>query len=145
MLKILLFSLCLMTLNVLAEDHKHEEDHGHEMEHKDDHKDEHTENGFKLNAAAIKNFNLHYVDYVSPAVVISSKAILRSLSEVNLFRLRAGFFKRIDFKILEKKNETLKISSSDLAAGDKIVVSGVGFLRIAEIAASGGISDSHSH
>ena len=137
MLKIIFFSLCFMSLYVQAEDHGHK-DH----EHKDDGP---QENGFTLNSAATKNFNLQFVDYVSPATVISSNAILKSLSEINVYRFREGFYKRIDFKTLEKNRETLKITSSELALGDKIVVSGVGFLRIAEIAASGGISDSHSH
>ena len=52
---------------------------------------------------------------------------------------------RIDFKTIDKTKDTWKVSSRDLATGDKIVVDGIGFLRIAEIAASGGLSDSHSH
>ena len=147
MLKIIFFSLCLISLNVIGEDHEHKD--AHKDEHADDHRSEHNdgphENGFTLNGAATKNFNLQFVDYVSPATVISSNAILKSLSEINVYRFREGFYKRIDFKTLEKNRETLKITSSELATGDKIVVSGVGFLRIAEIAASGGISDSHSH
>lgn len=76
---------------------------------------------------------------------ISSKAIFKSLSEVNLYRLRAGAYKRIDFKTIDKNKDTWVVSSTDLSPGDKIVVDGIGFLRIAEIAASGGLSDSHSH
>jgi hypothetical protein len=125
-----------------------EGDHGHE--HKEasadhDEHDEHGSGGFKLSDTSIKNFELTYVDYKTPGTSISSKAIFRSLSEVNIYRVRAGLFKRIDFKTLEKNKDTWKVSSPDLMSGDKIVVSGIGFLRIAEIAASGGLSDSHSH
>jgi replication fork clamp-binding protein CrfC len=128
-----------------------EGDHGHEhkeasVDHDEhDEHDEHGSDGFKLNDTSIKNFELTYVDYKTPGTSISSKAIFRSLSEVNIYRVRAGLFKRIDFKTLEKNKDIWKVSSPDLVSGDKIVVSGIGFLRIAEIAASGGLSDSHSH
>lgn len=155
MLKILFFSLCLLSVGIQAED---DHGHDHEKEHKDEHKedkkdahadhddhDEHGSDGFKLTAKAIKNFELTYVDYKAPGTIVSSKAIFRSLSEVNIYRERAGLYKRIDFKTLEKNKDTWKVSSPDLMTGDQIVVSGIGFLRIAEIAASGGLSDSHSH
>lgn len=163
MLKILFFSLCLMSLGIQAED---DHGHGHEKEHKGEHKEEKKEehkegqkeehaehgdhdepatDGFKLSATAVKNFELTYTDYKAPGTTISSKAIFKSLSEVNIYRFRSGLYKRIDFKTLEKNKDTWKVSSPDLLNGDKIVVSGIGFLRIAEIAASGGLSDSHSH
>lgn len=152
MLKILFFSLCLFSLGIQAEDdHEHDQEHKEKSkskrDHDDDHDDhdEHASDGFKLTAKAIKNFELTYVDYKTPGTTISSKAIFRSLSEVNIYRLRAGLYKRIDFKTLEKNKDTWKVSSPDLMPGDQIVVSGIGFLRIAEIAASGGLSDSHSH
>lgn len=171
MLKILFFSLCLSFMSAVAEDHGHghEEDHkkdakaapkeshsDHKDEHKEDdhkgeHKDEHgheeeaSAEGFKLTPNAIKNFELSYMDYKAPSITIPNAAIFRGLSEVNVYRLRNGFYKRVDFKTLDKNKDTITLSSSDLVAGDKIVVKGIGFLRIAEIAASGGISDSHSH
>ena len=148
MLKILLISFCLLSFTVLAsDDHGHENEHKeeHKDEHKEEHKDEHQSEGFKLSTSAIKNFGLTYVDFNHSEIVISQKAVFRSLSEVNLYRLRSGLYKRIDFKTISKNKDTWKVSSKDLASGDKIVVDGIGFLRIAEIAASGGLSDSHSH
>lgn len=155
MLKILFFSLCLFSLRVEAEgDHGHDHEKEHKEEKKEEKKEAHAEHddhdeqesdGFKLSDIAIKNFELTYVDYKAPGTIISSKAVFRSLSEVNIYRVRAGLYKRIDFKTLEKNKDTWKVSSPDLMSGDKIVVSGIGFLRIAEIAASGGLSDSHSH
>ena len=159
MLKILFFSLCFLSLQIQAEgDHGHAHEKEHKEEHKDEHKeakkdahaehddhDEHGSEGFKLSDTGIKNFELTYVDYKAPGTLIPSKAIFRSLSEVNIYRVRAGLYKRIDFKTLEKSKDIWKVSSPDLMNGDKIVVNGIGFLRIAEIAASGGLSDSHSH
>jgi hypothetical protein len=154
MLKILFFSFYLSAFGIHAEDHGHDQEKEHKDEHKNEHikehkeegdHDEHGNEGFKLNKTAIKNFGLTYVDYKAPSISISSKAIFKSLSEVNLYRLRSGTYKRIDFITLEKNKEIWKVKSIDLAPGDKIVVDGIGYLRIAEIAASGGLSDSHSH
>ena len=155
MLKILFFSLCISVFNVQADDHghAHEKEGEHKGEHKDEHAGEHKEeghddhaaDGFKLADNVVKNFGLKMIDYKGPAMTLPSEAIFRGLSEVNIYRLRLGHYKRIDFKTLEKTKTSIKLSSSDLAAGDKIVIDGIGFLRIAEIAASGGISDYHSH
>lgn len=146
MLKIILFSLCLLSLGIKASDHDHEKDHEHKEDHSEEEAhDEHGSAGFKLSAIAVKNFGLTYIDYKNSGTTIPTKTIFRSLSEVNLYRLRAGLYKRIDFKTLEKKKDGWIVISSDLASGDKIVIDGIGFLRIAEIAASGGLSDSHSH
>ncbi len=153
---------------VVEEKHDHKKDHkdnhqdedkdDHKNEHKDEHKDEHGEHGdhddhanevsadgFKLNDASIKTFGLVNLPYSAPSVVVSKEAIFKGLNEVNLYRLRNGFYKRVDFKILSQNKNDFRVSSPDLAAGDQIVVKGIGFLRIAEIAASGGLSDSHSH
>lgn len=144
------------------DDHKneHKDEHKDEEkgEHKDEHKDEHGEHGdhdehanevsaegFKLNDASVKTFGLVNLSYSAPSVVVTKEAIFKGLNEVNLYRLRNGFYKRVDFKILSQNKNDFRVSSPDLAAGDQIVVKGIGFLRIAEIAASGGLSDSHSH
>lgn len=155
MLKIIFFSFCMLSFNVLGEEHGHEKEHKdeHQDKHQDKHQDEHhkdehdekTIDGFKLSATAAKNFELTYVDYKLPAIALPATAIFKGLSEVNLYRLRNGLYKRIDFKTVEKSRDTIKVNSPDLLVGDKIVVTGIGFLRIAEIAASGGLSDSHSH
>lgn len=160
MLKILFFSLCLSVFNLQAsEDHGHEHKEEHKEERKDEHAGEHKEeghddhddhgdeaaNGFKLGDNVVKNFGLKMIDYKGPSITIPHQAIFKGLSEVNVYRLREGLYKRIDFKTLEKTKTTIKLSSVDLSPGDKIIVDGIGFLRIAEIAASGGISDSHSH
>jgi hypothetical protein len=144
-------------------DHKDEHKDEHKGEHKDDHDDEkksaghddhddhddHKEenkpDGFKLNAVSMKTFELKFVKYIPQKTIVSKNAVYKGLNEVNLYRVRAGVFKRIDFNILSKNNDSYLVSSPDLSPGDEIVVHGIGFLRIAEIAASGGLSDSHSH
>lgn len=121
-------------------------------EHGDEHDDEHEEhskdsieNGFKLNEAAMKTFEIKTVKIVSLQIKVSKNAIYKGLNEVNIYRFRDGLFKRIDFKTLSQDKNDYLVSSPDLKVGDGIVVNGIGFLRMAEIAASGGLSDSHSH
>ena len=91
--------------------------------------DEHD--GFKLSPEALKNFDLKMIKVVDPSIKIPAAAILYTGEEVNIFRLRDGFFKRID------------ATSKDLKSGDEIVVSGVGFLRIVELAAFGEVDAHH--
>ncbi len=124
----------------------HDDDHG--VKHGDKHEEhgkESNEDGFKLNNSAIKTFEIKIVKIASPQIKISKDAIYKGLNEVNVYRFRDGLFKRIDFKTLSQDKSDYLISSPDLKSGDGIVINGIGFLRMAEIAASGGLSDSHSH
>jgi hypothetical protein len=102
--------------------------------------------GFKLSSEALKNFELKVqkLQGYGPWPV-SKRSVLHSGEETNLYRLRDGFFKRIDFQVVKKSNDQLFVASKDLRDGDEVVVSGLGFLRIAELAAFGGVSESHSH
>lgn len=106
--------------------------------------DEHT--GMKLAPEAISAFEIKTVKLqgAGPWIIPDASRVLTGEDE-NIFRVRDGSFSRIDFKILEGRSGTLKISAPDLKAGDEIVTSGAGFLRVAEIAASGGTPEGHSH
>lgn len=122
-----------------GDDHK-EDSHGH-----GEHKEEASQDGFKLSDAAYKTFDIKLVKYVGAATAIQMSAIYKGLNETNIYRRRNNLFKRIDFKTISKTKDNYFVSSADLVQGDEIVVSGVGFLRMAEIAASGGLESSHSH
>lgn len=145
--------------------HANESDHGHESDHDHDEQEaEHSESeskrvglgkgileanekdGFKLSSEAIKNFGIATLDVgAAKTFQIPRSAIFKGLEEKNLYRVRDSFYKRIDFKILSSTSSGFMVESVDLRSGDKIVVEGLGFLRIAELAAFGGVSDSHSH
>ena len=102
--------------------------------------------GFKLSPEALKNFDLKYQSLSGDGPwVLPRSALVHSGEEVNVFRRRAGFFKRVDIQTLKQTPQDLTVDSDDLREGDEIVVSGNGFLRIAELAASGGVSHGHSH
>lgn len=102
--------------------------------------------GFKLAPEAEKNFEIvrKIVD-VARAIEIPKSAVVTAVAEVNVYRYRNGFYKRIDFIKIKQMNSTVTIKSDDLKAGDEIVIRGLGFLRIAELAAFGGAPEGHSH
>lgn len=105
------------------------------------------EAGFKLSPEAEKNFSLKFLalDKKGPWSVPSS-AVLYAGEEINIYRVRSGFFKRVDFVAISKKSKGSQIiQSAELRAGDQIVIEGVGFLRAAEIVATGGAPEGHSH
>ncbi|QDK44656.1 hypothetical protein DOM22_05515 [Bdellovibrio sp. ZAP7] len=106
--------------------------------------DEHD--GIKLSDEAEKNFELKIMTLIGNASwEVPVSALLTSGEEINIYRVRNGFYKRIDFDLISKNATHMKISSKDLAKGDGVVTSGVGFLRTAELAASGGASEEHGH
>nr|BFD66061.1 hypothetical protein HAGR004_10830 [Bdellovibrio sp. HAGR004] len=102
--------------------------------------------GFKLSPEAIKNFELRTIKLknVEPWSIPTS-AVLYSGEEINIYRVRNGFYKRIDFSIVSKSEKELKIKTSELKPGDEVVTQGVAFLRTAEIVATGGAPEGHSH
>lgn len=104
------------------------------------------EAGFKLSESAIKNFEIKNakIESTSPWSLPLS-ATLVSGEEVNLYRFRNGFFKRIDFQILSRSNGSMKVTSSDLKMGDEVVVSGIGFLRAVELTVFSGNAEGHGH
>lgn len=104
------------------------------------------ENGIKLSPEASKNFGLESMQLRGTGPwVLPNSAVVYLARETNLYRLRDGFYKRIDFKTLSKNPNGIYVSSSELKNGDAIVVQGLGLLRVAEIAAFDGAPEGHSH
>ena len=101
--------------------------------------------GFKLGVEAEKNFEISRLKVVQGVVELPKKAIVTAGTEVNVYRFREGFYKRIDFDTVSKNSEKITIRSEDLKAGDEVVINGMGFIRIAELAAFGGAPEGHSH
>jgi hypothetical protein len=138
-----------------GEEHSHDEEgHEHGEEEEEGAKvgpdkgitEANEKEGFKLSPEALKNFDLSFLKLSGKgAWSVPASAVVHSGEEVNLFRRRNGFFKRIDFKQSSKTPSNLLVDSPELREGDEIVTSGLGFLRIAELAATGGIGHGHSH
>lgn len=142
---VLIFSLCGVHALSDPHEHEHEEESGRFGPEKGiTEYDE--EKGFKLSPEALKNFELKSVRLSDEGPwTLPKTALVHSGEETNLFRGRDGFFKRIDFQTLKHSDTQLTLRSRDLRQGDEVVIAGAGFLRIAEIAATGGVSHGHSH
>lgn len=149
MKRLIILFLSVILLNPAWADEDHSDEHSEENSSVGADKgitafDEHD--GFKLSAEAVKNFDLKslLLKGAGPWEVPNS-ATLYSGEEINIYRLRDGFYKRIDFVVVTKGASQMKIKSEDLKADDHVVVQGIGFLRTAEIVASGGAPEGHSH
>lgn len=101
--------------------------------------------GIKLSPEAEKHFEIKRLKVGQQPIVLPKSAIVRAGIEINVFRIRGGFYKRIDFVQLKKSADSVTLQSHDLKPGDEIALTGLGFLRTAEIAAFGGAPEGHSH
>lgn len=163
-MKFLILSLLLiLSMNSYADDShsaikKEENPAGHD--HEDSHVEEENnfvgsdkgilsaseQEGFQLSPQAEKNFEIQ-LQKVRPnqPLEIPKSALISIGTEVQLYRYRDGHYKRIEFELVRKTTKQVLLRSKDLKYGDQIVVQGMGFLRIAEIAAFGGAPEGHSH
>jgi hypothetical protein len=148
------------THNDHAHDHGSEEDIRSDSKEEGHHSEENAPNvgpkkgilaandqqGIQLSPEAIRNFEIKTKKLSSAGpwtIPLSSR--FQSAEEINLYRLRNGFFKRIDFIQIKRDSNLITVNSKDLKMGDEIVTNGIGFLRIAEVAAFGGAPQGHSH
>ncbi|MFM6928474.1 MAG: hypothetical protein ACKOX6_08410 [Bdellovibrio sp.] len=162
-ISILAFVLALAPVSLIqaSGEHDHDKDHDNEVKTEADHGhedapasvgpnkgitefDEHS--GFKLSAEAVKNFALKFqILSGKNSWSVPVSAILYSGEEINVFRVRNEFYKRVDFKVVSKDAKQTLIKSSDLQDGDQVVIEGVGFLRAAEIVVTEGAPEGHGH
>ena len=89
--------------------------------------------GLKLSPEAIKTMALETAQVSSLPMKVPNQAIVRIKAEKFIFRLRDGWFKRVEVEITQKVADDVIIKSSEVVAGDKLVIGGLGFLRTAEI------------
>jgi hypothetical protein len=157
--EVIALTFVLLLSRPLLSEEKHEHEAQAEAGHAHEEEDENPavgpdkgitetdhEKGFKLSPEAVKRFGITSRTVVSSqAVSLPKSAIFFGLQERNIFRERAGFYRRVDFKTISKSAGEYTISSDDLIAGDRVVITGIGFLRIAEIASEGGGAVGHSH
>jgi hypothetical protein len=151
MMKIIIFILagCVTFSSLYANDHEqhdeHDDEHGHE-ENSQVAEDKgiraaSVEDGIKISPEAEKNFEIQKVSGSN----IPKSAIVKVGEEINIYRYRDGFYKRIDFTVVKKDGDKIHVQSPDLKSTDQIVVQGMGYIRIVEIAAFGGAVTGHSH
>jgi len=131
-----------------ADEHKHAESEKHEEANNGVGPDkgiiEKNENdGFKFSQEAIKTIGYKTINYQTEIFEIPTKALVQVKDDKSIYRLRNGWFKRVDIQIIKKNADSILLKASDLKSGDQIVVTEVGYLRIAEVFSEEGAEHSH--
>lgn len=117
-----------------------------EDENGDHHNEYHDEAEFKISIKAEENFGIRKIAITkSESISVPISAVLKSGTESNLYRYRNRFYQRIDFAGVRKSESEITIKSADLMVGDEVVILGIGFLRIAELATFQTEPAGHSH
>lgn len=101
--------------------------------------------GIKLSTEAEKNFEISKVKISNGLLEIPKRALVTAGTEINVYRFRGGFYKRVDCEVVKQNAELITIKSSDLKIGDEIVTRGVGFIRLAELMTFDDAPEGHSH
>lgn len=106
---------------------------------------ERKDESFKLSPEAIKTLEVEVKPYGGGTLIIDRKAIVFTKNDTSIFRMRDGWFERIDVKIVQKMGGRYLVTSEQLKNGDQYAVSGVNFLRIAELSTEEGAEQGHAH
>lgn len=98
------------------------------------------ENGFKLLPNALKNIGVvtKPVEIVAGMYTFPSSALVHSLDQLVVYRLRNGWFKLIPVDLIREETDQISFRSSEIQAGDQVAIQGVGLLRVADMEAFGG-------
>lgn len=161
-LRMKFLTLCLFSSFVISaaedehghgghEEHEHEHEHGHEEEVNNVGPNkgvtEASENlGFVLKDKVASNFAIQRQTLTGKGpFVVASQAILYSGLEKQVFRFRGKHWKAVDVTIIKRTVTNVTISSKELAPGDSIASSGVGFLKIIEQSVFGPAIEGHVH
>lgn len=102
--------------------------------------------GIQLSEFAVKTLGLKTAPIVAPSNHrLSPGALVKFQNEAGVYRLRGGWFKLIEGKLLSLSATEALFQSNELRPGDQIVIEGVPLLRVAELEAWGGSGDGHGH
>lgn len=90
--------------------------------------------GLRLSEQALKNIEV----VTSPVSVtgplkLPLSALVFSQADVGIYRLRSGWFKFIEIKIIAKAKTDATVQSAELKSGDLVVVQGADLLKLAEL------------
>ena len=101
--------------------------------------------GFKFSPEAQKTIGYKTAPFSGVTFTADKDTLVRIKSEKSIYRIRDGWIKRIPTQVMSSTGETVTLKSTDLKAGDQIIVTQTGYIRIAEIFSDGGASHGHSH
>lgn len=93
-----------------------------------------AKDGMRLSGAALKRLGVSFQDAKrGGAQEIPSGSLVVSREETSIYRLRDGWIKRVEVDVQARSAKIVKIRSKKIEPGDRIVVAGASFLRMAEI------------
>ncbi len=93
-----------------------------------------AKDGMRLSDAAIRRLGLSFLDAKAGEVqVVPHRSLVHFRDESGVYRLRAGWFKLVEIKVLVTSARETRIQIEGLKPGDRIVVAGAPYLRAAEL------------
>lgn len=101
------------------------------------------ERGMKLSAEAVATIKPATIPWQAGSFVIPYDGLVRIKESKSVFRLRDGFYKRVPAIVESRDGDKVRVRVEGLNAGDQIVVSQAGFLRIAEVIQTEGAAHHH--
>lgn len=101
--------------------------------------------GIKLSPEAVSTIQPEMIPWQAGSMSIPYLGLVRIKESKSVYRVRNGFYKRVPVTVESRQGEKVTIRVPGLAAGDQIVISQTGFLRIAEVITEEGASHSHAH
>lgn len=85
---------------------------------------------FKLSPEAMKRFEIQTTPVKDGQVSLPKAGVVRTLTTSQVFRVRDGWIKSIDFEKVSQNGPAQTVRSKHLTNGDSVVTNGVGYLRI---------------
>lgn len=99
--------------------------------------------GFRLSDAAIARLGVRFEELKGAGPwAVPKAALVRVKRSTGVYRQSDGFITLVLVETMGTSGDYVRIRSEDLLAGDRIAVSGSGFLRVVELELSGGGGDS---
>lgn len=93
-----------------------------------------AERGLKLSEKAVRRLGVQTARLAGTGPFrVSAKALVHTKEEVGIYRLREGWYKRVDIEVRGTEHGSAVVSAKDLKAGDLVVVAGAPLLRVAEL------------
>ncbi len=102
--------------------------------------------GIRLSEGAVKTLGLSYSPIAGDKTFrVPLKAVVFFQNETGIYRFKDGWYKLIEVDVVSKSAAEATVKSSELKAGDQVVITGVPLLRAAELDATGGSEEGHGH
>jgi len=97
------------------------------------------ETGMKMNEVALKNIEVQIRKSAGgEQQLLPKSALVFYQDKIGIYRLRDGWFKLVEVKVIRRDEKTATIQLKDSNSNDQIVISGGALMRVAEMDAFGG-------